>query len=103
MCAGGAAGADGVAMAAGAAAPSVSGALLWGHVFGVAICAVGGAGWVLYDLVWWEQVVVVVPVPSFGASDWFPERRGGCGCGPFVGVSPLMLGRGLNGCLLSRR
>ena len=47
-------------------APSVSCAVLLGHVVGVAICAVSGVGWVLYDLVWWEQVVVVVPVPSFG-------------------------------------
>ena len=29
-----------------ARAPSVSGAVLWGHVFGVAICAVGDVGWV---------------------------------------------------------
>ena len=61
-------------------------AVLEGHVFGVAICAVGGVGWVLYDLVWWEQVVVVVQVPTFGGSDWFLERQGGCGCGLFAGV-----------------
>ena len=64
-----------------APAPSVTCAVLEGHVFGVAICAVDCGGWVLYDLVWWEQVVVVVPVLSFGAKGLFPERQGGCGCG----------------------
>ena len=31
-------------------------------------------------------MAVVVPVPSSGASDWFPERQGGCGCDLFAGV-----------------
>ena len=69
-----------------APAPSVSCGVLCGRVVGAAICVGRGVGWVLYDLVWWEQVVVVVPVLSFGASDWFPERQGDCGCGLFVGV-----------------
>ena len=84
ICAGGAAGTDVAAMAAGAA--SVSCGVLCGHVGGAAICVAGGVGWVLYDLVWWGQVEVVMPVPSFGACDWLPGRQGDCVCGLFVGV-----------------
>ena len=36
-----------------ALAPSVSGAVLLGHVFWVAIFAVVGEGWVIHGLTWW--------------------------------------------------